>query len=189
MASELASVVQSARIQHNPSVAHDVNPSTAASEKIPAELIPQDHNHDDHDDDELDDTSSRASDTSTIPSDVIRPRPRQPPGRQRLPLPDLRFEQTYLASLKNADTTGKVIYITIRDQVLMPLVQGVGYHLLISGWRYWNRGSQFTGQTLGARVRKWWWSVNNWKIPGEQTRRAEDVKDYFVGEFGSAQGD
>lgn len=156
MASELASVIQSAHIEHNPSVAHDVNPSTAASEKTPGEILSGSHRHDDHDLD-LDDSSSHTSDTSTIPSDIIRPRPRQSPGQQRLPLPDLRFEQTYLASLKNADTTGKVVYITIRDQVLMPLVQGIGYHLLISGWRYMNRGTKFTGQTLGARVRKWWW--------------------------------
>jgi len=158
MASELASVIQSAHIEHQPSVAHDVNPSTAASEKIPAEIVSDDHEHDVHD---LDDTSSHTSDTSTIPSDIVRQRPRQSPGGHRLPLPDLRFEQTYLASLKNADTTGKVVYITIRDQVLLPLVQGVGYHLLISGWRYMNRGSKFTGQTLGARVRKWWWVSSN----------------------------
>ncbi|KAK5945435.1 hypothetical protein PMZ80_002640 [Knufia obscura] len=184
MATELASALQSAHIEHNPSVAHDVNPSTAASEKIPAEIVSEDHEHDD-----LDDTSSHTSDTSTIPSDIIRPRPRQPPGRQRMPLPDLRFEQTYLASIKNADTTGKVIYITIRDQVLMPLVQGVGYHLLISGWRYLNRGTKFSGQTVGARVRKWWWGVNNWKLPSESERKAESAKEYFVGTFGSAQGD
>lgn len=186
MASELASVIQSAHIEHQPSVAHDVNPSTTASAKIPAEIVSDDHEPDDH---ELDDTSSRASENSTIPSDVVRPRPRQSPGRQRLPLPDLRFEQTYLASIKNADTTGMVVYITIRDQVLMPLVQGIGYHLLISGWRFMNRGSKFTGQTLGARVRKWWWGVNGWRIPGEQARKAEEVKEFYVGEFGNAQGD
>ena len=160
MASELASVIQSTHIEHNPSVAHDVNPSTAASKKIPAEIVPNDNDHDHDHDHDLDDTSSHTSDSSTIPSDVIRSRPRKAPSRHHLPLPDLRFEQTYLASLKNADTTGKVAYITIRDQVLMPLLQGVGYHLLISGWRYMNRGTKFTGQTLGARVRKWWWGVS-----------------------------
>lgn len=187
MATELASVVQSAHIVHEPSVEHDVNPSTAASEKFPADLITPSH-HDDIDED-LSDTSSRTSSTSTLPSDIIRPRPRAPPGRHHLPLPDLRFEQTYLASLKNADTNWKVIYITVRDQVLLPLVQGVGYHLLISGWRYWNRGSQFTGQSIGARVRKWWWGVNGWKIPDDSKAKAKEVKDFYVGKFGSSMGD
>lgn len=189
MATELASIVQSAHIQHEPSIEHDLNPSTAASEKVPADLITPGPDDDGIDDDELSDTSSHTSSTSTIPSDILRPRPRTSPGRHHLPLPDLRFEQTYLASLKNADTNWKVIYITVRDQVLLPLVQGVGYHMLISGWRYWNRGSQFTGQTLGARVRKWWWGVNGWKIPDDSATKAGEVKDFYVGKFGSSMGD
>lgn len=188
MATELASVVQSAHIVHEPSVEHDVNPSTAASQKYPADLITPSH-HQDTDEDQLSDTSSHTSSTSTIPSDIIRPRPRAPRGRGHLPLPDLRFEQTYLASLQNADSTWKVIYITVRDQVLLPLAQGVGYHLLISGWRYWNRGSQFRGQTLGARVRKWWWEVNGWKIPESSNSNAKEVKDFYVNKFGSSMGD
>lgn len=166
MASELASTVQSLSLKDQPSVEHDVNPSTAASEKFPADLVPsQDEDLSTEDQDDDDDASSHTSSTSTIPSDIVRPIPRQPPRRHHLPLPDLRFEQTYLASLKNADTTGKVVYITIRDQVLLPLLQGVGYHLLISGWRYWNRASKFTGQTLGTRIRIWWWRLNSWPIP------------------------
>lgn len=168
---------------------HDVNPSTAAEGKIPAKIITPSSRDEDVDDDRLSDISSQTSSTSTLPSDIIRPRPRVPPGRHHLPLPDLRFEQTYLASLKNADTTWKVIYITVRDQVLLPLAQGVGYHLLISGWRYWNRGSKFTGQTLGARVRKWWWEVNGWKIPEDSHTKAREVKDFYVGKFGSSMGD
>ncbi|KAK5090819.1 hypothetical protein LTR05_000996 [Lithohypha guttulata] len=166
MASELASIVQSAHIEHNPSIEHDLNPSTAASEKFPAEVIHHDEDlEDDHD------SSTNTSTTSTIPSDIIRPTPRPPRARTgQLPLPDLRFEQTYLASIKNADTNAKVAYITIRDQVLLPLVQGIGYHLLISGWRYWNRGSKFAGESLGAKVRKWWWGVNNWTMPREVSR-------------------
>lgn len=188
MATELASVVQSAHIVHKPSIEHDVNPSTAASKKIPADLITPGQDED-IDDDHISDVSSNTSSTSTIPSDIIRPRPRAPPGRYHMPLPDLRFEQTYLASLKNAESTWTVVYITVRDQVLLPLVQGVGYHLLISGWRYWNRGSQFTGKTLGARVRRWWWGVNGWKVPEPNRPQAKDVKDFYVNKFGSSMGD
>ncbi|KAJ9653783.1 hypothetical protein H2198_007072 [Neophaeococcomyces mojaviensis] len=189
MASELASIVQSTHIQHEPDPEHDINPSTAASEKIPAVMVPGDDLSPSDQEHILDD----ASETSTIPSDIIVPRPRQPPGRHHLPLPDLRFEQTYLASIKSADTNWKVAYITIRDQVLLPLVQGVGYHMLIFGWRHWNRGSKFVGQTLGAKVRRWWWEVNGWKKPKDakpiRERFAREAKDFYVGTFGSATGD
>lgn len=33
------------------------------------------------------------------------------------PIPDLRFEYSYLASIKGADTWGRVAWITLRDQV------------------------------------------------------------------------
>lgn len=36
---------------------------------------------------------------------------------------------------------------------------------MLSGWRHWNKGAAFRGQSFGARVRKWWWKVNNWEIP------------------------
>ena len=52
-----------------------------------------------------------------------------------------------------------------------------------------NRGTKFTGQTLGARVRNWWWRVNNWKIPEARNVKAEEVKDFYVGQFGSSMGD
>lgn len=181
MASELASVVQSAHIQHNPDPDHDINPSTAASAKIPATISSPDHQHDDP----LSDISSQSS----ISSEVLRPQPRQQRPAGHLPLPDLRFEQTYLASLKNCETTGAVLYVTIRDQVLLPLAQGIGYHLLISGWRYMNRGSQFAGVGLGARVRKWWWSVNGWKVPGDGRRKGEGIREWSTAQFGSGMGD
>ena len=47
----------------------------------------------------------------------------------------------------------------------MPLVQGIGWTLIVSGWRHWNGSARFSGQTLGAKIRRWWWGVNNWKIP------------------------
>jgi hypothetical protein len=48
---------------------------------------------------------------------------------------------------------------------MMPLAQGVGWNLAVYGWRYWNRGTKFGGQSLGSRVRRWWWDVNNWELP------------------------
>ena len=48
--------------------------------------------------------------------------------------------------------------------MLLPLVQGTLWTLALSGWRYWNRGAAFSGQSVGARVRRWWWRVNNWEI-------------------------
>lgn len=186
MATELASIVQSAHIKDEPSIEHDIAPPTAADDKYPAEILSPQQSRDA----DLSDTASETSATSTIPSDIIRPLPRRRPGPQHMPLPDLRFEQTYLASIKSAETTAQVVYITVRDQVLLPLIQGIGYHMLISGWRYMNRGTQFTGQSMGARLRKWWWEVNNWKIPATKSEaKAADVKDFYVGRFGSSMGD
>lgn len=49
---------------------------------------------------------------------------RAPAGRNGLPpIPDLRFEQTYLKSIKDAATWQKVAWITIRDQVGWHCVQ------------------------------------------------------------------
>ncbi|KAI7003622.1 hypothetical protein KC362_g19001, partial [Hortaea werneckii] len=52
-------------------------------------------------------------------------------------------------------------------------------------------GTKFSGQTVGAKIRRWWWGVNNWKVPeasGTLTDRGtiEKVEDYVVGELGSA---
>jgi hypothetical protein len=100
-AMEIPQIIQSASINQNPDPAHDINPATAASEKQPVAVGPDSE------------TNSIASDI-VHPSRVIRPVHR----RQTLPpLPDLRFEQSYLASIKDADTWGRVAWITIRDQV------------------------------------------------------------------------
>lgn len=62
-----------------------------------------------HDDDAIDD-----DDQDDIPYSVLRPTPRK---RSLPPLPDLRFEQSYLRSISNADAWWKVLLITARDQV------------------------------------------------------------------------
>lgn len=109
---EIGETLQSLSINRNPSPTHDINPSTAASEKVPVKL----------EETTLDAESYSSSlDGSAIEEEdeeysysIIRPARR----RQSLPpLPDLRFEQSYLASIAGAETYQMVAYITIRDQV------------------------------------------------------------------------
>lgn len=191
-ASELASAIQSVSINRHPSQLHDVNPSTAASKKIPAtaefpegDSPPRSRSH------SFASASTASSSTSTIPSEIIHPRPRR---RDLPPIPDFRFEQSYLASIKDADSNWRVAFITIRDQVFLPLTQGILWNLAMFGWRHWNRGTQFRGQGLGARVRNWWWRVNNWRVPSEADHRRDakvlkKAEGFFVDRFGTALGD
>ena len=104
---QFAETLQTASIKRHPSPSHDINPSTAASRKEPVRF---------ESDPDLDDVLSDAenADEDEIPESVLRPVPRK---AQLPPLPDLRFEQSYLASIKDADTWQKVAFITIRDQV------------------------------------------------------------------------
>ena len=45
-------------------------------------------------------------------------------------IPDLRFEPTYLAKLATADPGWKsVVWVTIRDQVISPLLQGILWYV------------------------------------------------------------
>ncbi|KAH1435625.1 hypothetical protein LV164_004642 [Aspergillus fumigatus] len=163
---ELAETIQTASIKRDPSPRHDINPPTAASEKRPV-------------------ARRSSSEADSIPSDIVDPsRMVRPVSRRHTlpPLPDLRFEQSYLASLRGADTWGRVAWITIRDQVLLPLIQGTLWTLALSGWRYWNRTASLSGQTLGSRLRRWWYEVNNWKLPPLSTtkdpRLAAKVEDF-----------
>lgn len=174
-AAELASTIQAAHIQRHPSPTHDINPSTAASKLVPADVPSPE-------------LSEAEDDDSTIPSDIVRPVPR-PRRKSMPPLPDMRFEQSYLASIKHAETKTQIAIITIRDQVLMALVQGVLWNLIQFGWRHWNRGAQFQGETIGAKVRKWWWGVNNWKVPKGKADFTKSAEDFYVNRFGSSLGD
>ncbi|KAF2396286.1 DUF1770-domain-containing protein [Trichodelitschia bisporula] len=151
---DIASTIQSASINRHPSVAHDVNPGTAASKKDPVSIDPAGTFSDVEEDE--------------VPLSVLRPLPR---NQNLPPLPDLRFEQSYLRSIEKTDGWGGVLWITLRDQVLLPLAQGTMWSLVLFGWRHWNRASQLSGATVGARIRRWWWGVNNWPLPGEKDRR------------------
>ncbi|KAM0251434.1 hypothetical protein ACHAP5_001743 [Fusarium lateritium] len=152
---ELASTLQAASIERHPDPKLDTNPPTAAGRSQRVTLEHAKHAHDDGIDEDEDDEED-------IPYSVLRPAPRH---SNLPPLPDLRFEQSYLRSISNADTWWKVALITTRDQILMPLTQGLVYNLFLCGWQQWNRNARLHGNTLGARVRRWWWGVNNWKIP------------------------
>ncbi|RMY80737.1 hypothetical protein D0862_12606 [Hortaea werneckii] len=172
---QAAETLQTAHVEKRPSVAHDLAPDTAADSKEPIEI-------------DTDPEAASEVDEDEIPVSTLRPTPRKP---QMPPLPDLRFEQSYLASIKDANGWQGVAFITLRDQFLMPLIQGMTWTLIVSGWRYFNRGTKFSGQTVGAKIRRWWWGVNNWKVPeASGTLRDRDtiekVEDYVVGELGSA---
>lgn len=170
---QVAETVQTAHINRHPSPSHDLNPSTAADKAEPVSLSEK-HGGGDLDslDDEAEDVQDDDDDDDEdIPYSVLRPIPRRP-AHQLPPLPDLRFEQSYLRSIAKADTWWRVAWITARDQVLMPLAQGVLYNLAIGGWQYWNKNAQLHGSSSGARLRRWWYGVNNWIIPPEKSRTA-----------------
>lgn len=103
---QIAETVQATHINRSPSPRHDINPSTAASVKIPVTIALNDEDLGSSDEDD------------EIPIEVIRPLQRGRHAQHHFPpIPDMRFEQAYLASIKNADSTWKVVGITIKDQV------------------------------------------------------------------------
>lgn len=94
-ATQAAEIIQVAHINRNPDPRRDINPSTAASKREPVSLAI------DSDDDDED-----------SPYVVRKPRSKQFP-----PIPDLRFEQSYLRSISKAQTWWEVAFITVKDQV------------------------------------------------------------------------
>lgn len=105
---EIAETIQTAHINRAPSPRHDINPSTAASEKEPVSIHTATRRNDPYSD--LDD----GDDEEDVPYSIVKPRRR---SANLPPMPDLRFEQSYLNSISKADTWGKVAWITVRDQV------------------------------------------------------------------------
>jgi hypothetical protein len=174
---EIASLLQSASINRHPSPKHDMNPSTSVSAKQPVRLA----SHPDPD------SASDAAEDE-IPLSILRPLPRR---STMPPLPDLRFEQSYLKRIENAQSWQGVAWITFKDHVLMCFAQGVLWTLALNGWRYLNRSSKFSGRSVGARIRRWWWGVNNWSIPTEKSSRLRDrklagnISEYYKDQFSS----
>ena len=108
---ELASTIQAAHIKRDPSPLHDANPSTAASEREPVSL-----------------RSVGGGSDDDIPVSVLKPTPRHARGGKHArggvdlpphfpPMPDLRFEQSYLHSISGAESWWRIAWITVRDQV------------------------------------------------------------------------
>ncbi|KAK3725496.1 hypothetical protein LTR37_000466 [Vermiconidia calcicola] len=162
IAIQAAETLQTAHINKSPSIEHDVAPGTAADKKETVQL-----------DDDPDVDAASDVEEDEIPASILRPTPRRP---QMPPLPDLRFEQSYLASIKDTQSWQGVAYITIRDQVMMPLVQGIAWTLIVAGWRHWNKAARFSGQSVGAKIRRWWWGVNNWTLPDNAKGTLRDEK-------------
>ncbi|KAL3426947.1 hypothetical protein PVAG01_00456 [Phlyctema vagabunda] len=194
---QIAETIQTASINREPSPSRDLNPSTASSQKEPVVVSSsssqgqgkrnassssisldkytygdlEDGIEIEADDDELDDDEE--DDEADIPYDVLRPAPRR---ASFPPLPDLRFEQSYLRSISEADTNWKVAFITLRDQLFLPLAQGMIWSLALHGWRYWNRSAALSGSSVGAKVRRWWYRTNDWKIPESFKHISKDSK-------------
>jgi len=175
---DIVETLQSSHINTHPDVAYDLNPSTAASKKAPvrfrarsAESLPSIESDDE------------------IPIDILEPQPRR---TNMPPLPDFRFEQSYLARIKPYVDTGNykmVVWQTVYDNVIMSFVQAMGLKVVLLGWRQFNLGANFSGQSVGARVRRWWWGVNNWTLPSSAESGRDDVGEFVVNQFGSAGSD
>ena len=91
------------------------------------------------------------------------------------PRPGMQHDFTFvtgqdnlLPSVKCTEMVGPLTDFKLA-QVLLPFVQGTVWTLALSGWRYWNRNASLSGQTLGSRIRRWWYEVNNWKVPPRLT--------------------
>ena len=106
---EIAETIQAGHIRSHPDIRFDFAPSTAADKKLPVR-VEELHGNDGDLVDGIDDEE----DEDDIPYNVLRPASRT---HNMPPLPDLRFEQSYLRSIANADTWWKIMLITARDQV------------------------------------------------------------------------
>lgn len=114
LATEIAGTIQAGHIERHPDPMHDLAPATASETREPVSLhaLETESYTADRDDLSIDDDDD--DDDTDIPYSVLRPMPR---SNGLPPLPDLRFEQSYLHSIANADTWVKVALITLRDQV------------------------------------------------------------------------
>lgn len=128
---QIAETVQTAHIQRDPSPHHDANPSTSASTREPVRLesLQKRHRGPDDDDEEDDEDIAVVADSddegSDIPVSVLRPHRRR---HDFPPMPDLRFEQSYLHSIEGAEGRwGKIAWITVRDQVRKGTIELWGF--------------------------------------------------------------
>lgn len=92
LATQAAETFQTGHLRRRPDPSRDMNPSTASSKRVPASIEPD-------------------SDDETPFAVHKRPAKHFPP------IPDLRFEQSYLQSISKAETWWQVVFITVKDQV------------------------------------------------------------------------
>lgn len=62
-------------------------------------------------------------------------------------------------------------------QLMMPMLQGVVYNLAWCGWQHWNKNAQLSGNSWGAKARRWWYGVNKWRIDGRSNNWQQ--KDWY----------
>ncbi|EGO58121.1 hypothetical protein NEUTE1DRAFT_122412 [Neurospora tetrasperma FGSC 2508] len=127
---QIAETIQTAHIKRDPSPSHDINPSTAASKREPASLRTQtshSQHHDslipddgiDEDDDEEDYAQSETETDEASEYNVVKSRPRR--NIHHLPpIPDLRYEQSYLHSHDAPSSRSPLQYPSLRLAVLEP---------------------------------------------------------------------
>ncbi|EFR00681.1 hypothetical protein MGYG_03686 [Nannizzia gypsea CBS 118893] len=117
----------------------------------------------------LDGLDGLDSDTASISTDVVNPERAIIEERRKRPalppIPDLRFQQSYLASISKATSWQHVAWITLRDQMILPLLQGTLWTLALSGWRHWTRGARASGRATGLTLRQLWFKLTNGKMP------------------------
>ena len=141
---QIAETIQTAHINREPSPSHDLNPSTAASKREPASLETKTSHSNQHYDslipddgiDEDDEDEYAQSETETDEEsdyNVVKSRPRRNIP-QLPPIPDLRYEQSYLHSIRDADTWWKVVLITVKDQACF--LDHHHYHILLLALSY-----------------------------------------------------
>lgn len=107
---QIAETIQTAHINRAPSAAHDLNPSTAADTREPVRVV---------DDKKRAGPEEKDEEEDDIPVSVLRPQRR---FSHLPPIPDLRFEQSYLHSIRDAKSWWMVAWITTRDQVRLVLL-------------------------------------------------------------------
>ena len=158
-------VLQDSHIIHHPSPSRDIAPSTSAdrapvsivrdalppiqfsSSRADLHRLSQHHHEQEEDDDET--VSEVSLEDSPHPTSERKPRrPNLPP------IPDLRFEQSYLKQLEAAK--GSVLWmiiITIREQVLFPGIQGFLWALGMAGIRTLRTRQAENGREWGGWIR------------------------------------
>ena len=99
---QLAETIQTAHINKDPSAARDLAPATAAEMKEPVVF---------------DRSADVLSEDNEIPLSALKPLPEAERKSPHMQLPDLRFEQSYLKSISEANDWRAVTYITVKDQV------------------------------------------------------------------------